>query len=304
VFDHPPGSLPEAFFTSPDGPDAIVFARDALRQTAIDLLQLVREIQVGIDVDEDGVPELDAARIYYLGNSLGGMYGTPFVALEPAVRAGVLGAVAGPIIDIARLNIAGPFRAFAGQLLAPPRMPLLVNLPPGPNDPINAANTLYPFDENLPPRNQLPVVNQVLGASAIQDEIERVEWAGELSDPVAYARHLRRAPLAGVPARPVLFTFCQGDPVVANTTTANVLRAGDLADRTIFFRGLDAYGGDPVALANDLHEFLVRLTPAGIGYALAAQESVATFLASDGQVTLDPDGAGPLFETPIASPIK
>jgi hypothetical protein len=27
---------------------------------------------------------------------------------------------------------------------------------------------------------------------------------------------------------------------------------------------------------------------------------MATFLASDGQTTLDPDGPGPLFETPFA----
>jgi hypothetical protein len=148
------------------------------------------------------------------------------------------------------------------------------------------------------------VINHVAGAIAIQNEIERVEWVGEFSDPVAYARHVRQTPLAGVPAKPVLFTFCQGDPVVVNTTTGNVLRAGDLIDRTIFFRGLDAYGGNPIALANDLHEFLVRLTPSGIGYALAAQNSVATFLASDGQVTLDPDGAGPLFERPIAGPLQ
>jgi Big-like domain-containing protein len=50
VFDHPAGSLPEGFFTSPNGPEAIVFARDALRQTVVDLMQLVREIQIGIDV--------------------------------------------------------------------------------------------------------------------------------------------------------------------------------------------------------------------------------------------------------------
>jgi len=148
------------------------------------------------------------------------------------------------------------------------------------------------------------VVNHVPGAIAIQEEIERIEWVMQFSDPVAYARHLRQAPLPGVSPRPVLFTFCQGDPVVVNTTTASVLRAGDLADRTIFFRGLDAYGGNPIALAADLHEFLVRLTATGIGYALATQESVATFLASDGQVTLDPDGAGPLFETPIAGPLQ
>jgi hypothetical protein len=124
------------------------------------------------------------------------------------------------------------------------------------------------------------------------------------SDPGAYAPHLRKAPLAGVPEKRVLFTLAQGDPVVRNTTTGNVVRAGDLADRTLYFRGLDAYaqqGIQPSAM--DLHEFLFRFTPAGIGYALTGQESVATFLGSDGDTTIDPDGPGPLFETPIEGPL-
>jgi hypothetical protein len=304
IFDHPAGSLPEGLYTAPDGPDAIIFVRDGLRQTAVDLMQLAREIQVGVDVDGDSVQDLNPARIYYLGNSLGGLYGTGFVALDPSIRAGVLGAVGGTAAEVLRLNAAGPFRAFLGQLLKV-RTPSLVNLPPCAPDPINPANTCpsgYPFNENMPPRNQPPLVNDVPGAIAIQDEIERIDWAMNSGDPVAYAPHLRKAPLVGVPAKPVLFTFAQGDPVVVNTTTGNLLRAGDLADRTLYFRGLDAYAPNQPSPA-DLHEFLVRLTPAGIGYALAAQESVATFLASDGNTTVDPDGAGPLFETPIAGPL-
>jgi hypothetical protein len=304
VFDQPAASLPEGLYTTLDGPDAIVFVRDGLRQTDIDQMQLVREIQVGVDVDGDGLPDLDPARIYYLGNSQGGINGTSFVALEPAVRAGVLGAAGGSLAEVLRLNAVGPFRAFLGQLLKV-RTPSLVNLAPGAPDPINTGNTLYPFDENLPLRNQPPVVNEVPGAIAIQNEIERIEWAGQSVDPVAYAPHLRQAPLAGVPEKRVLFTFDQGDPVVQNTTTGNVLRAGNLADRTLYFRGLDAYasiGIQPSAAA--LHEFLVTLTPlAAKSWALAAQESVATFLASDGNTTIDPDGAGPLFETPIAGPL-
>jgi hypothetical protein len=102
----------------------------------------------------------------------------------------------------------------------------------------------------------------------------------------------------------VLFTLAQGDPVVRNTTTGNVLRAGDLADRTLYFRGLDAYAQKGIQpSATDLHQFLFQFTPAGIGYALAAQESVDTFLGSDGDTTIDPDGPGPLFETPIVGPL-
>jgi hypothetical protein len=59
--------------------------------------------------------------------------------------------------------------------------------------------------------------------------------------------------------------------------------------------------------AADLHEFLVRLTTAGASFALAAQESAATFLAPDGQVTLDPNTLLPpgqqFFETPFTGPL-
>jgi hypothetical protein len=103
----------------------------------------------------------------------------------------------------------------------------------------------------------------------------------------------------------VLFTFAQGDPVVNNTTTGNVLRAGDLADRTIYFRGLDAYAAlnPPMSPAStDLHEFLFTFTPAGISYADAGQQAAATFLSSDGQVTINPNDVLPpqqqFFQTP------
>src|SRR5262249_18746074 len=64
-----------------DGPDAIVYTRDGVRQTVVDLMQLVREIQVGIDVDGDSSPDLDPNRIYYFGNSLGAIYGTDLAAV-------------------------------------------------------------------------------------------------------------------------------------------------------------------------------------------------------------------------------
>jgi hypothetical protein len=255
-----------------------------------------------VDVDGDGSPDLDPNRIYYFGNSLGGIYGTLFAALEPRVRASVLGEPGGSLAEALRLNAVGPFRAFLGQLLA--RTPSLLNLPPGAIDPINTGNTLYPFKENLPGRDQAPVTNDIPGAIPIQTEIDRIEWAEQSADPIAYAPHLRKAPLDGVPVRPVLITLGQGDPVVATTTAGNVLRAGELADRTIYFRTLDAYaqlGLKPSA--PQLHEWLVQITGPGAPFALAAQESVDTFLASDGQLTIDPDGAGPLFETPITGPL-
>ena len=69
-------------------PQTLVGSRDGLRQTVIDLMSLVREIEVGMDVDGDGTRDLDPSKISYFGQSFGGIYGTKFLAVEPAVRAG------------------------------------------------------------------------------------------------------------------------------------------------------------------------------------------------------------------------
>ena len=286
----------EGLHSAPDGPQALVGTRDGNRQTVADLMQLVREIQVAVDADGDSAPDLDPSRIYYFGNSLAGVYGLPFVAVEPDVRAGVLGAVGGSLVDF-RLGIAADARSQMGRIMSL-RTPRLDN---GGPDPILPTNP-FPFRENLPLRNQPTLVNDIPGAIPIQEFLERLEWTMQPADPLAYAPHLRRDPLAGVAPKQVLITFAKGDPVCPNSITTALLRAGDLADRTMYFRGDLAYAPNQPAPA-DLHEYLFRFTPAGIGFALAAQEAVGTFLASDGQVTIDPDGAGPIFETPIARPL-
>lgn len=71
------------------GAHADIATRDGIQETAADLMQLVRAIQGGVDVNGDGMPALDANRIYYFGQSLGGIYGTVLLGVEPDVRAGV-----------------------------------------------------------------------------------------------------------------------------------------------------------------------------------------------------------------------
>src|SRR5262249_32007550 len=71
-------------------PRTMVERRDGVRQTAVDLMQLVRLIEVGVDIDGDGLADLNSERVYYFGQSVGGMYGSIFLAVEPRVQAGVL----------------------------------------------------------------------------------------------------------------------------------------------------------------------------------------------------------------------
>ena len=76
----------EGLSTAP--PRDIVFLSDGIRQTAADLMQLVRVIEVGMDVDGDRQHDLDPSRIFYFGESFGANYGTVFLAVEPSVRPG------------------------------------------------------------------------------------------------------------------------------------------------------------------------------------------------------------------------
>jgi Bacterial virulence factor lipase N-terminal len=267
-------------------PQDIIGSRDGLRQTVVDLMQLVRVIEAGVDVDGDGQPDLDPARVYYFGQSFGGIYGTTFLAIEPRVRVGVANVGGGSISDILRL---GSFRPLLGALLAA-RMPSLLNLPGN-------------FNENLPLRNQPPVVNTVPGALEIQEYLEHLEWVSQAANPVAAAPHLRKAPLAGVPAKSVLFQLAKGDQTVPNPTNTAILRAGALADRATYFRNDLAFAANP-AVPKNPHAFLTRLFVSAVAaVAAGAQQQIATFLASDGTVIVDPDGAGPLFEVPIVPPL-
>jgi hypothetical protein len=268
-------------------PRSIILNRDGVCQTVVDLMAFVRAIEAGVDVDDDGIVDLDPSRVYYFGQSLGGMQGTLLLAVEPNVRAAALNVPGGSGPELRRL---GAFRPLVGQALAA-RIPSLINV---------AGIT---FDENLPLRDQAPVVNEVAGAIEIQDYIDRSEWVQQAFNPVAYAPHLRRDPFFGMTARPVLFQFAKGDQVVPNPTNTAILRAGDLADTATYYRNDLAFLANP-AVPKNPHVFLTRITiPSVAAVALGAQRQIARFFASDGADVIDPDDAGALFEVPILLPL-
>ena len=267
---------------------AIIGSRDGLRQTVVDLMQLVRVMQVGVDVDGDGVADLDSSRIYYFGQSFGGIYGTILLGVEPDLRAGVPNVPGGPIIEIVRLSPV--FRPLLGIALLS-RVPSLIN--------VGGIN----FNENLPLRDQPPVINAVPGALEIQAVIENTEWVSQSGNPVAYAPYIRRDPLEGMTAKPVIVQFAKGDQTVPNPTTSALLRAGDLSSAATYFRNDLAFAADPATPKNP-HTFLTRITtPSVAAFAIGAQQQIATFFLLDGTEIIDPDGAGPFFEVPIAPPL-
>lgn len=282
----------EGLYAAP--PKAIVFGRDGTRQTVIDLMQLVREIQIGVDVDGDGRVDLDAARITYVGHSGGAIYGTVLLAVEPSIGAGALACGGGPSVDVYRL--AGLRRTLGRALAA--RTPSLLNAAV-PNDPAK-----FEFVDNIPLRNQPVAIHSTPGAMAIQQALDRMSWVGQSANPVAYAPYLRVSPLVGHPMKRVLVQFARGDRLMANPVTTALIRAGRLTARTTLYRADLAQTSDPRGMPKDPHNFLLD----GVGtserpFALAAQRQIATFLASGGTKLFDPDGDGPIFETPIKGPL-
>ena len=85
-----------------------------------------------------------------------------------------------------------------------------------------------------------------------------------------------------------------------NPTASALIRAGGLADRATYFRNDLAFATVPGYTVTNPHTFLTNLAGAPGPFAVGAQLQVATFLRSGGAATIDPDGAGPFFETPIA----
>ena len=276
------------FFASAQG---TIGSRDALQQTVANLMELVRAIQGGIDADGDGLPDLDANRIYYAGQSFGGIYGTIFMGIEPNVRAGVPNVPGGPIIDIVRLSPS--FQLLLTQALAV-RVPSL----------LNAGGPLF-FNDNSPLRNLPPVINTVPGAVAIQTVEDTSRWLGQQGDPVAWAPFIRKDPLPGDLPKSVIIQFARGDMTVPNPTATALIRSGDLTDRATFYRNDIAF---PLGLGlHNPHTFLTSL-PKPI--AIEPQIQIGVFFATDGALTIDPDSVGllpasvpPLFETPIAGPL-
>jgi hypothetical protein len=163
------------------------------------------------------------------------------------------------------------------------------------------------FDENMPLRNQPPVVNTVAGAMAIQEFFDNGEWAAQAGNPVAYAPHLRKNPLAGVPGKSMIIQFGAADQT-ASINVTEVIRAGELADRATFYRHDLAYADIP-GLPKDSHGFMVSkdpnvFNPAFRPIALAAQAQIATFFASDGTEIIQPPGVPvQYFEVPIQGPL-
>jgi Bacterial Ig-like domain len=189
-------------------PYTVLNTSGSIAQAAAQFWALVRGIQAGVDVDGDGKADLDASRIYYLGQSLGAMFGMPVFAYEPAIRAAVFTVPVGTLIYNSARTPGD--RSSLGQLLAA-RVPSLINAADGVTAVDGVAVTGPFFNENLPLRNEPPRVNTIAGAMDIQRVLDRIAWAAQMCSTVAFAPSLRRAPPAGAPARPFVVQWARSD---------------------------------------------------------------------------------------------
>src|SRR5437867_206169 len=272
------GTIDSTEGVSAVGAQSLIGNRDGLRQTTIDLMQLVKVLKAGVDVDGNGAPDLSTSRIYYAGQSFGGIYGVQLLGLEPDIRAGVPNVPGGSFMEAARL---GDFRPPVGlaRLFQFPSLNNAVPIPP----------LFTSFNENIPFRGEA-IRTASPDQTAIQAVIDNTEWAQQAANPAAYAPFI---------TRPVIIQFARGDKTVPNPTATAILRAGKLASRATIFRNDLAFAANPAVNKNP-HTFLTSITGAGASYALAAQLQIATFFASDGAITIDPDGPAPFFETPTS----
>jgi hypothetical protein len=260
--------------------DAAVNDRDGLNQTVADIMTLVRAIGHGLDIDGNGRSDLRRTGVSYYGQSFGGIYGVMLGGVDPLVKVLALNVSGGSITEIARLSPS--FRLLVTQDLAL-RVPSLLN------------GGFDNFTESLPVRGAAPVLTPAPGAVAIQKVLAEETWLDRSGDPETYAPLLRLSPPRGSSVKRVLFQNAYGDQTVPNPADYTVLAAGHLFDRESLYRN------DKTAqAANNPHGFL--LDPSFVQGNVPGQEQIVTFFASDGTTIIDPDGAGPVWETPIANP--
>ena len=295
------------------GPLAV---RDCLRQTAVDLFALIQTIR-----ETNGLGmNLDPNRIYYLGQSLGAIYGTLAHAVEPHIRAAVLNGDGGPFSDDARLAISS--RPLGAAYLGM-NNPALLNVPPAqPEEYFHDA-----FNDNYVYRDSPVVINNVPGALDIQAAFETAEWLNMLGDPLSFAPHLKTAPLAGLSPKQTMFQIGLGDLEVPNPMNTQVIRAANATFSSWYLRFDRAVASHPELLATTYagvgfpilpHRILSNPTifdpalPAETSIALAEQQQVARYFADDGKTNPDPNQfltGGPysgvrLFEVPWLLPTR
>jgi len=249
-----------------------------LVQTTVDQMALGRALQAGLDIPGIGANLVDPARIMYYGLSFGGIYGTMVMGTDPLFHQGLLNVPGGPIVDIARLS---GFRGNLADALERSR-PSYLNGGPGLNG----------FTEDLPLRNDPPMLITHPGAAALQELFANTNWYDRTGSPETFAPRIRLRPDAVWANNPknVVFQTAYADGTVPNPTAGTLYRAGALFDRVVYYRNdkTPTYSTDP-------HGWLADPQLAG---RTDGEQQLGIFLSTGQLVNTNPAW----LEVPIADP--
>jgi len=127
--------------------------------------------------------------------------------------------------------------------------------------------------------------------------------------PVAFAPHLRWTTLPRVPLKHTLIQFAKGDLAGATANLSQVALAANLREMTSVYRYDLARAVVPALAEMNAHYYLFPMgSPAEIAIALAAQQQIVAFFASEDWAVPDVNGmlrplfGKDLFETPAMLP--
>ena len=254
--------------------------QSGLVQTVVDNMALGRALKAGLDIPGVGTNLVDAHRIMYYGISFGGIYGTMLMGTDPLFHRGLMNVPGGPIADIARLS------GFRGDLADTIRRsrPNYLNGGPGLNG----------FTEDLPLRDDPPMVIKHRGAFQLQELLGASNWYDRMGSPETFAPRIRLRPDPAWRSHPkeVAFQTAYADGTVPNPTAGTLYRAGALFDRVVYYRNdkTATYGSDP-------HGWLADPTLAGRE---SGQQQLAEFLDTGQLLNTNPAW----LEVPIANRVN
>ncbi|HYY15725.1 MAG TPA: hypothetical protein VE965_03610, partial [Gammaproteobacteria bacterium] len=161
-------------------PHKLRFVSDAAIQMSSDLLSVIRMIQGGVDVEGDGIIDLDASRIYLAGQSLGTLTGMPVAAYTDAIRASEFIVPFSASAEQVRLSLGN--RPNQARRLGS-RTPSLLNSAYGLTS-LGGVTLASPFfNENIPLRDQAPLVDTIPGAHDIRGYYDRLRWQMQCAEP-------------------------------------------------------------------------------------------------------------------------
>ena len=267
-------------------PDALVLTRDCVRQTAADWMQLLRVLREGGDLDGDGRAELNGARTYYIGQSLGAFYGTLLHAVEPELQAATLNVGGGSAVPT--MLYGAERRAELQELLNRLGFPA------------------FPAGAGLPLRyEEVRVISDPMLA-AWHNFLADLEWLEAPGAPASFAPHLKSATLPGVPIKRTLFQMARGDQTVPNPSNSLLIRAANMLESTSVYRH-DLALRQVSNLPQNPHVYLAGIGPlAATVLGFAAQTEAVQYMTGTGDEIPDVNPfvalffRNPVFERPRA----